>query len=106
MKIISMIDAAARDVRSEAHSEIETLIDVIEDELQPIKDEIARLRRDVDRLQQEKVDEVEHNQADEGEGEDAAAHHEGQRVTRQIEGVAEGAQPAQALSQGARKPGA
>ena len=50
MKIISMIDAIAREVRAEAHADLVAAIQIIEDEITPLQEKVAVLREDVDDL--------------------------------------------------------
>ena len=50
MKIIALIDALAKEARAQVDADIEAVLTVVEDEITPIKQNVAELREDVDAL--------------------------------------------------------
>jgi hypothetical protein len=54
MKIISMLDAQAREVRAEARADLTAALEVVEDEITPLQEKVKKLSDDVDKLKKEK----------------------------------------------------
>lgn len=54
MKIISMLDAQAKQARVELEESLVTFIEVVEDEIIPLREKVAKLDDDLDEMKKEK----------------------------------------------------